>query len=551
MHHRLTRTRCFLSVLVMALFAALVSSIPVTYAWLKTPDGSTYQFCRDQSDHNTYYAKMWAGYRGAWLGRNIYTSEEHPAILWYPFYIALGHIAAWYRDLATALTGHEPPVTTVFPIVFHAVRILLLISLCFAIYAVASLVFPRRSTRMWALAFALFAGGWLPTPSQQTIVSSFFYPHFVAAHILYLSVCAAFILALQGGSGWFLPIALASAGGFGLAWVHPYDLVALSAIGCVAFIVRWGLRRRFPGLLCAAGIAYGVAAGAPIVCLMSVFARVPVFASINHANVLPWSSWLEPLARLEGLLLCALVSLPILWKRSRRPEALFVVAWVCAGLAVLYVPVPFVRRLAEGLTIGLAFASVFLARECLAPAIARWRSSASHPALRQRLRRAQRWAFGGLFLLLVPKTLFSLHQEATWAARALSYVDGGERQALEWLRDNTDADDVIWAREKTGNRIPYFTGRRVFCGHWAETNRYSEKRALTEMLFSGSLDPGEFQEILRRNRISYVLWIDPVNAPAGGFVDPNALYGVILKAPVYTAGRFRIYRLGTTASSIP
>jgi hypothetical protein len=151
------------------------------------------------------------------------------------------------------------------------------------------------------------------------------------------------------------------------------------------------------------------------------------------------------------------------------------VAWAVAGSLVLLIPVSFQRKMIEGLHLPLCL----LAGLAVA-ALARGLTG----GLRARGKHKQ--AAERVVLTVMAVAVFALPSNALFVADCLSrlktnnaellgvlqpplYLQPGEVKALEWLRHNATAEDIVLSSSMLGSHIPAWCPARVWVGHWAET----------------------------------------------------------------------------------
>jgi len=562
----------------LAVAAGTVSSFPIWSGLFQTPPGSFFLWSADPYDNNTYFAKMRPGYRGEWLTVNLYDTIDHEPVLLFPFHVLLGRVAGVYRDFLQWRNGVEPPAYQTMPPVCNDSRLLLTLALAMTIYWFSGMITARPSRRLWAMALALFAGGWGRACNTEAHVlkSCVFYPNFIVSLCFYVLACGAFLRAVKRPSQRARCVLWGAVAGFGLGWVHPYDAPPLIAIGLVFLAWRWRQTRRFPKTLFIAGAAFGAFAAAPILYQMHVKSREPMFQVIDAQNYLRWDQWWQWARMLDVYLAAAVAGVVALWRRRFGPEAMFVIVWVVVGVAVINIPVEFQRRMIEGLPIGLAFATVAAAEQFLIAPLARLKSasgriSSGGPPFvvppsgglgsekrhvptevgttnpRRRLRALRHIAFAGLLLLLLPRTLWVLYDASFTVYRSRArecFIPMEEIEAFDWLSHNTDWREPVWASRERSNAIPFLSGNRVFYGHDVETSFSQEKRLRTAMLFGGALPVEEFHAIVRRFGIRY-LYYGPMERAMNPRGDIAAFDPKTLGVPVFANSLVRVYCLSS------
>jgi hypothetical protein len=85
------------------------------------------------------------------------------------------------------------------------------------------------------------------------------------------------------------------------------------------------------------------------------------------------------------------------------------------------------------------------------------------------------------------------------------YLSNGEWQALTWLRDAADHDQVVLCAPQTGMFVPAWAGQRVVYGHPFETVDAERREAQVQAYWAGEMEPEEREAFLRENRVRYVL----------------------------------------------
>lgn len=68
------------------------------------------------------------------------------------------------------------------------------------------------------------------------------------------------------------------------------------------------------------------------------------------------------------------------------------------------------------------------------------------------------------------------------------YLNKEVKEAMLWLRENTNEEDVILSSLETGNLIPAISLRQVYLGHLHGTAQAEEKLARVERFFKKGSD---------------------------------------------------------------
>lgn len=336
-----------------------------------------------------------------------------------------------------------------------------------------------------------------------------------------------------------------------------YGLVlALAVVG--AWLVAGGAgptQRRRNGLL--AGLAAALGLVSPVLHL----AHAP-------ETVLGFPAFGLPL--LAGALL--------LWHRGADDERwrrLLPVVWAACGAAVIYLPVPFQRKMMEGLHLPLCLLAAWAlvaVWERLATGIAGQEPVSAGPAEpspadpspvsatvgvpRGALSRPVVVAIvAALVLATVPSNVLFVAESLRHVLsnnRTLlhvltppAYLERSEVEALRWLSGHTAEKDVVFCSSLTGNYIPAYAPCLVMAGHWAET--ISDDYPVYLARIAAFYDPATAPET-RKRLLSLVgatvLWWGPQErllATAGGGVPRDPGEGLSGYRMVYENSGVRIY----------
>jgi uncharacterized membrane protein len=84
------------------------------------------------------------------------------------------------------------------------------------------------------------------------------------------------------------------------------------------------------------------------------------------------------------------------------------------------------------------------------------------------------------------------------------FLELDEVAALDWLAENTTADDVVFSAMEVGQYIPSRTGARPFLAHWAMTKGVYQKQEMVEDFFKLDTTDDERQAILQAFSVDYV-----------------------------------------------
>ena len=471
------------------------SAVPYLIAWWLSPSGYVFTgMLMNPLDNSAYLAKMHQATQGAWLLHLTYTSEPHPAALLYPQYVVLGKLVA--------LTGVPAPV------LFHAARAAMGVLLLGMAYAFTAEVVTDRDVRKTAFLLLATSSGltWLTSfwgllasdatiPESNTFNSILTNVHFPLATGLFLLVGLLMLRSFpQFRRSRMVLGGLVNAL---LALLQPFLLVSQAAIGLLwgLLLVRKGAAARHlmrPTLL----LPFLIPA-IPVAMLIRQLSSDPILAQWMAQNVAlsppPWS-YLAGYGLLAPLALAGLVAV---W---RRPEAtgftvtggMLLAAWVLAGALLLYLPVPWQRRLSEGYHIPLSIMAAGGLHGLLL-------MTGLSEAARRRVR-------AGVIGFALVGSLW-LAGTAVLGARVLlepHYLTHADAAALAWLGDNARTSDIVLAAPTMGNLIPTRSSARVYWGHPFETVDADAKKQQIEHFYLPATTAAERCDFLREAGITLV-----------------------------------------------
>jgi hypothetical protein len=350
-------------------------------------------------------------------------------------------------------------------------------------------------------------------------------PHLMLGLALTL-VCAPLYLRAWHTGGWRRSALLAGSV-LALSLVHPFNVpVLLSVLGAHAAVTR----RRSAA---AAVIAAAFAAAPMLLYHLLVFGADPFWSSTYAAqNLMPSPApWMLPID--FGLvMLAAPLAWPVVrgWPTERR---YLVLVWVGLGMAWMYAPVPYQRRLAFGLQPGLALlAAVGLLH--LNGRLAR----TSVGCVRRRL------VNDSLALLAVGTSmLVYVALLASAATNRPAQVYGwtrAEAAAGDWLAEHSTTQDVVLSSMEFGNRLAGTIDGRVVVGHPVATRDLSRKLDLVARFYAPETSSTERARIVSETGATLVA-VGPTEQAALG--PPDALAAAPYLRLVYESTSVRLFRV--------
>ena len=453
-------------------------------------------------DGNSYLAKMMLGASGEWKFRLPFTSDAEPSAYLFLFYIFLGHLCQLLQ------------VQPVY--VFHAARVAGALFLLFSMWIFYGRVF-REKSRQAELAFVISAigsgMGWIAALLERftadfwvaeayPFLSMYVNPHFPIG----LGLVLLFFACLMGEPQ-AREYPLMVLGGFLLSIIMPFQMVIAAIVGSLYVIYLWMINRKLN--ICPL-LAFFSLGGAYILYQFWVTKADPYLSLWDQQNLTPSPPVWDFLLSLAPWILIAIIGcwLGLTKLRFSRGQILLVI-WGIAGIVLIYFPFSLQRRLMTGFMIpvvGVAVATLFFIRK--AP-----------------LRKLTII----LFLTFAPFTNIMVISAGISGAATRSealYLSDEEFAALQWIDENTDADDIILSAPDFGAYLPARTGRRVIYGHPFETI-HADERIMEIAEFYRVSGSAQAREWLEQNQVAYILY--GVRERRLGTIDENAFDKVFQK----------------------
>lgn len=484
-------------------FAAIVMTLtclPYVYGLLIRPDEAYYSgLLTNPDEHNVYLAYMKQVKDGSFFLIDPFTSEPQTGRVINIFFLALG--------LVSRVTG------LALPIVYHGARLLSGWLLLLAIYCLAAQVTETIWARRLALWLAAFASGFgwlfhtvggrphpidygpgLVMPEAITFLSLLLNPLFCFSVFLMVTAIGLGAHALTEGS--LRSAIFAGVAALILGNIHTYDVIPVAVTLVIYFIYLLSARR-------AGAKAVGLALLIVVIALPSLLYQLWLIKSgevtlavktVETPVFSPAPLWLA-LGLGLPLLLALLGALTL---RRKYQGARLLAIWLIFGFALVYAPVPFQRKLAQGLQVP----AVLLAAAALA-----WITH-KKPGLRGLVGFA-------LVALTLPSNLLFVHR----AMRDLQtnntaylgnlmpplYLRSDQYHALLWLEENAGPRDVLLCNSFLGSYAPSLAGTRVYLGHWAETLHFRDKLADYSRFLQADTPDNSRESFARKQGITYVL----------------------------------------------
>ncbi len=518
-----------------AVVIAVGTMLPYLLAWSLTLQphykGWHYTwFIYNPDEPNVHLSWARQGADGKFFQADLFTTEPQKPTFVNFFCSLLGWLTCFTR----------------LPLIFwyHATRVVSAALLLVSIYLLTAYLSPQRAVRQAAFWLAAFSSGfgWLAPyvnpllspvgftfnpvdvspglimPEANTFLSMLLYPLFTFSMCLLVWT---FLLALRamdtGELRWAIYAGLC---GLALGNVHTYDAFVVYAVLMMGWLGDWIVRRR-EGEFPAEPLG---TAGAPS--LLKRFLCLCIIVALSLPSILyqVWVFKSNPIFRDKALtetstpllhhMLFSFGLIPWLaavggwlaWKQ-RRPRLGLASIWAVLNFLILYAPVSFQRKMAEGIHIPLCILAAVGLMRALVPLMAKKR--------RKSLQRARKTTMVLAVLLTVPSQLAFLRMAMAWVVENNAprwgnmqppyFLSDDEWRAAWWLKQNVPADQAILCSPLLGSHLPALTGKFVYVGHWAETLRFSQKLAPMRRFFGNEMSAEEMKVFLHENRIGFVI----------------------------------------------
>lgn len=494
--------------------AALVWSWSLYLAgWWLTPKGQRYFWVTfDVSDYNAHL--RWA--RQALEGKNrfvnLYTTEEHPALTFNLHDWLIGRFSRW-----TGIPLHFS---------LRLMHTLAVITFVFAAWWLARPLLKDMQQRTYMLMLC-FLGGvvWsaeifgrtlVGMPEANTFMALATMPWFVWGKALAALLMGSIMRIGTGGEGRRAGLVVLSGtvSGILLGNIHPYALAPIGYGMVLWFAASLWLSRRSPypfnplrSMLLAPCFmllpAFVTAAWQALAILGD-----PIYRAEFQFPLETPPFWLL-IANYGVIGVLAFLAIPFIVRQSLTADhqslitarhSLLLATWLMgAFLAVYLTPTMQQRKLIEGAHLPMCVLAAWAWHELVLPRTV---------VIRKRPL---------LVLLLVcgitPLTFwvsqfrnFQHNDEiALHYGGVPYYVRERHLKLMDWLAKHSRPGDAVLCAYPLGNYLPVLTGRRVFIGHWAGTNRVHDKLLTARKIWRGEMPISEAKNLFRKHHLRYAL----------------------------------------------
>lgn len=502
----------------MSLVMVVVTGGPYLYAALTTPPGYVYNGLNSLTpgDNPVYYSYINQIRNGAWVLRDLFTTEAQPQGVFNIFWLPVGLLARLFDWSA--------------PVAFHVARLLLIPVFVATVYIFIALFFKTKKERQWCLVLLLLSAGlgayiigplslfdfsdkpgfWTPhdiwVPESIVFLTLYKTPHFIASLTLMILALLLMFLAFEhrrfSYSLW--------AGLVGLVHFnfHPFYVPLIFGVVAVYLLVLCFERRRIDWPLVGYFISFVAVASPSIFYHLYLLTVSPVLAQRGWQNV-----------TLAPPLIFIIIGYGFLWlgfswglyqllrEKKMNRQFTFLLVWVVVALALIISPNQFQSRYLQGLQLPLViFTNV---------AIFNWLRTknrqvgfAAHSGVTVLFAFIFIFGFSNLFNLTRDLYYFT---EQPGATIRYFYFSADQLAVAQYLRTQPTNQVVLADDIDFSLFIPALTNQRVFIGHGIETNYFEQKKLYWAWFFSHDRQSEKKQAFLARESIDYVIVIAPAS----------------------------------------
>jgi hypothetical protein len=214
--------------------------------------------------------------------------------------------------------------------------------------------------------------------------------------------------------------------------------------------------------------------------------------------------------------------------------ARLLVIWLVLGFALVYAPIPFQRKLIEGLYVPICLLAIL----------------ALEPLRKQPMR-------GRIITTLVvacalPSSLYFVARgtgdlmtnNQAYLANLMPplYLNAGQHAAM--LALDRAGEGAVLGNSLLSNYVPSLTGKRVYLGHWSETPDFSRRIGEYARFLRADTPDGEREAFARAHGISYVLRDATLDraflTPGTQAFDPSRARWL---EPLFAQGEVQVWRV--------
>lgn len=483
----------------------------------------------------TYVSFIEQARTGRLLFENLYDPQPQTPSLFRPSYLFLGKFSQ--------ITNISPLIT------YHIGRVFFSAIFMAVLYLFLGLFFENRKDKLLSFAFVLTSSGlgyilvglfpnsidrWIP--ESITFLSLGEAPHFPLSQALMIGIFYCFLKGLSSSNKLYYLVLVFCL--LLLSFEHPFNVpvIVLTIILTGGYFL---FKKHQLGSLSRKNVFWAILA-----VVFSAFAGIsyqvyevfknPILRSWNLQNILPSPNLLN-ISVGYGLILPFSVVGLLQYRKKKSPKHFLIVFWVFSTMLLLYSPITFQRRFSEGLHIPLAILSTVGIIET-----GRYLSK----FIKTRSKSSVEYSFAIFILMIAMLGLFgNIYDDISAIASDTQsqyyyHILNSEYDAMIWLKNHSNSDDLILSNVFYGNILPGISGRKVYVGHNIQTPNI-DKKVLVAASFLQTKNTNKAQSFLKDNKITYIYFGKNDDMLKSGYKPGSKSY----LHKVYTNGGVEIYKV--------
>lgn len=491
----------------------VITCLPYLYAYLTAPPDKQFMgIMVNVPDHGQYFSWM-RELSQKYLAENKLTPEPNKPVFFNLLWWGMGRLG---RLLGFSQAG-----------MFQILRVVSTTLFLLLAYRICAWYFQDRLMCLTSFLLVTFAGGfgWIlilikyvlripdtPLPllvyisEPNTFFNILAFPHFIAA-ALYIFV---FDLVLRGQAKQQLRYAVtAGMVALFLGWQHAYDLILVYGI-LGSYVALTFLRdRQLPIYLIKSCLIIGFISWWPALYSVLLTKLDPlwkeVLAQFANAGVFTPNPFLLPILLGPTFILAVFTVIKngLFRLKDFDNKSLFLTTWFLANFLLIYIPTDYQIHMLNGFQVPIALLATQGIFYYVIPFI---QNVVRRKHLVWSKEAIQRSVIIAVILIAVPTNVYIFLWRFVDLARHdyPYYLYRDEVAALNWLKKNTDPEDVVLSSYTVGHYIPAISGNKAFLAHWAQTVDFYDKRGRVSHFFNPSILDDERVETLSKFGVDYV-----------------------------------------------
>jgi hypothetical protein len=493
---------------------------PPLYHYINTPADRIFTGTVYYSDDYAYYVSViQQGMDGNWTVKDKYTSEPHDGTFMHFHYLLLGKIGNIF---------HFSPITT-----YHLSR-LILGCLFFILVMYIIEKFLPKEIRKIATLLTVFSTSW-PLLNQNSVafwskISPMFnepnpvvrfatQPHFLIGAIFSMVIIIYYskLRAKNIKIKMLIPLIILT---FYCALTDPAQTITM--LGTIVLYDLWNIMRKIREKEIKTGIKQFMTETIPL--LLSVV--IPLFYLRFIRNLEPWKtigmfdsqqnfpySIRDFLLAFGPTMIFVFLGCIFLWKNVFLKKTddenkfyrlnMLLISWIVSTVALIFVfsaPLSINR-------LRIFHTPLYIAFGIIGAYGIYYVSNTIQQVLKQlSIKIIQFFIIFFFGLISIPVIIVSFNEQINFLSNTqfgITYPPKTYIKAYEFLKNNSNHNEIVLCMYEACNQIPYFSGNTAFIGNITGTLNEKYKSELTRQILSGSLTPDELEKQIKIYDLKY------------------------------------------------